>query len=325
MKRAFQTTCVALLLLAMLFSTACSARVFHPLTISPSPIVEEKVTTTPNEFFGLGVYEPEDFVFSGRVFLVGDSTVCGTYSDGRVQREDIMGWGKYFGNYFRAESDEEGVDGVSVYNFALSGGSSRTYLDSTGYQSVLEHLSKGDYLFIQFGHNDEHESDMRVGTSATLGRDEVGPTGMSEEGIYSFEWILYEKYIQLARNVGAVPVLVSPTARMLLESGQPNVYRHEPYRKVMKKLAEEEGVLFIDLTELSREFYLNVLDTEGIIGTWRLHAFTDESHQVVDTTHLSRYGAYRIAGLVAKEVQISKVALSKLVVEPTEIVSPRAD
>ena len=91
----------------------------------------------------------------------------------------------------------------------------------------------------------------------------------------------------------------------------------------MRKLAKEEGVLFVDLTGLSFAFYENVLDAEGMEGTWRLHSFTDETRQTVDTTHLSRYGAFRIAGLVAGAVQKSEIALGKLVIEPTKTVQPR--
>lgn len=312
------------LALCMFTMTGCSSRLFHPLKIHPSPEEEEEPIVIKDKYYGLDVYEPKNFVFSGRVLVVGDSTVCGTYSDARVQAQDLMGWGKYFNLYFTPEDEEtEQREGVEVYNFAVSGSSSRSFLESSGYQLMAKHLSKGDYLIIQFGHNDERESDLSVYTAWDLAREDVSDTGADETGAYSFEWFLYEKYIRPAKDVGAVPILVSPTTRLNVESGKPNSFRHQEYREVMRKLAEEQNIPFVDLTGLSVDFYESTLETEGLFGVLRLHAFTDERREEVDSTHLSRYGAYRIAGLVARELSKQEIALANFYMDPVEGIAPR--
>lgn len=90
-------------------------------------------------------YEPEDFKFSGKVYLVGDSTVC-EYDENYSVPYNRYGWGMKFAEQF---------NGVQVTNLALSGRSSRSFLADQNYQALKSSLGKGDYLFIQFGHNDE--------------------------------------------------------------------------------------------------------------------------------------------------------------------------
>lgn len=313
----------------MLCLAGCSSRAFFPLNILRAPEEQKENVYVPSEsFHGLGVYEPEGFVFSGRVFLVGDSTVCGTYSDMRVESQDLMGWGKYLTYYFTQETEEKGAQGVSVYNFALSGGSSRSYLESEGYTQLKNYLGKGDYLFIQFGHNDQ-QIGTHNSTSATLSRNDVvvNEKGESEGknalGTYSFEWILYEKYIKFARDRGAVPILVSPNVMLNVEEGRPNTANHEPYRAVMRALAEEFSVPFVDLTDLSYTLYEEEALQGGRDRLLSMHAYTDATRTVVDPAHLSRYGAFRIAGLVAQKIAETDVALSNFVTEPQKLFVPR--
>ncbi|MBR6530241.1 MAG: hypothetical protein IKT43_02375 [Clostridia bacterium] len=311
-----------LLALSTLFMASCSMRVLSSLNILPAPEEDEEEEYTPSEeFFGLGVHEPEGFVFSGRIFIVGDSTACSTYSSTRVEAQDLMGWGKYLNYYFLPEDqDRDGAQGVSVYNYAVSGASSLSYTTSDGYSYLKEYLSRGDYLFIQFGHNDENPA---AAISAKLGMDEVSAEGKNENGLYSFEWILNEYYVQYARSVGAVPVLLSPIARLDSESGKASVESHLPYRDAMQRFASEENIAFFDMTALTEEFYNGLVSEQGREATLHLHAYSAADRKTIDVTHLSRYGAFRVAGLVADAVLKCPVALSNFVMEPQEEVLPR--
>ncbi len=323
MKRTLTRIALAFFALSLLCLSACSARSFLPLRILPSPEEESQEYVPAKEFYGLGKYEPEGFLFSGRVFLIGDSTVCGAYSDYRMDALDLMGWGRYLSYYLKPEEKEEkGAQGVSVYNYALSGGSSLSYLGSAGYDQLLKDLSKGDYLIIQFGHNDQDEN-AADHTSAELSRADVNKNGVNEAGVYSFEWVLYEKYIKLAQSVGAVPILVSPTALRNVKTGLGNVAGHEPYRKVMQSLAEECSIPFLDLTGETVALYQQMVEEGGVKATECMHAYTDLNHVAIDAAHFSRYGAYRIAGLVASSLAESEIALSNFIEEPRKTITSR--
>lgn len=313
------------LALVMLCMTGCGARAFLPLNIlrAPEGWGEEDVYVPSEDYYGRGVYEPEDFLFSGRVFIVGDSTVCSRYGESRVEKQDLMGWGKYIGYFMTPEiTSEEGAQGVTVYNFAESGGSALSYLQMEGYQLLTEHLGKGDYLLIQFGHNDQDKTAADY-TSPTLSREETDAEGRDEEGVYSFEWLLYEKYIKLARDVGAVPILVSPTCVRSPFTGEGRTEGHAPYRAVMRSLCEECGIPFIDLTARSAELYAEMVAEGGAEATEVLHAFTDFTRANLDPTHLSQYGAFRFAGLVVEELEEKELALANFIIEPKKTLSPR--
>ncbi len=90
-------------------------------------------------------YEPDNFSFSGNVYLVGDSTVC-EYSSTYTATYNRYGWGMKLADEY---------NNVNVTNLALSGRSSRSFLSETNYTTLCNSIGKGDYLFIQFGHNDE--------------------------------------------------------------------------------------------------------------------------------------------------------------------------
>ena len=101
-------------------------------------------------------------------------------------------------------------------NLALSGRSSRSFLSEQNYQTLKNSLGKGDYLFIQFGHNDEKTNEQQypgLGTYPSLDWSTLDNTGKDSQGRYSYEYILAAYYINLAKNKGAVPVLETPITR----------------------------------------------------------------------------------------------------------------
>lgn len=325
MQRYFR--CALLICFACLFVfslAACATELPVKLKIrkAENPFSEEVDSGTegPSFISEGGDYEPEGFVFSGRVFMVGDSTMA-KYPITRAERFDLNGWGMPFEDDCFIEPIDGAQKNVNVYNYAVSGASSRSYLGTEQYEYLMKHLDEGDYLFIQFGHNDENAT-ADGGTSAQVGRTYVNELGRNASGEYSFEWYLYEKYIRPAVQVGAIPVLCSPIARRSSD-GRASVSGHLPYRAVMEELADEFEIPYLDLTYRSYYLYDNLYEEGGAAATAKLNAFADEEKTNTDNTHLSAYGAYRIALIAAEEIRTLKLTVANFLVDEVPPVEPR--
>ncbi len=250
-------------------------------------------------------YEPENFRFSGTVYLVGDSTVC-DYDSTTVSTYNRNGWGMQLAAAF---------NGVTVKNLALSGRSSRSFLEDSNYQTLCSSIGEGDYLFIQFGHNDEKTDESTypgLGTYPGLEQSSLDSNGMNSSGQYSYEWILLNKYIKIAQDAGAVPVLVTPITRRASD-GSAYYSAHTAYQQAMISLAQEQGVAVIDMTALTTELYTNLFASGGADATAALHCYTDAEQTTIDNTHLSPYGASLIAGIIAAQTKELGLTIGDLV------------
>src|SRR5436190_5863610 len=217
----------------------------------------------------------------GRFALIGDSTVA-SYDQPPPDRPDLTGWGQVLGEFF----DQR----VEVRNFALSGRSSKSFLREGRWQPVLE--AKPNYVFIQFGHNDQKKDDR--GT----------------EPDKDFQDFL-RQYIDEARAARITPVLVTPVARRTFENGKAATSL-APWADAMKKVGREKLVPVVDLHGASFE----LLGRLGDAGSADLTASAD------DRTHFSRKGGRTIARLVAAALPralpelISYLNETSLVAEP---------
>lgn len=174
------------------------------------------------------------------IFLIGDSTVKNGRGDGVGGQ---WGWGSFFDQFFDTSK-------ISVENHALGGRSSRTFYTEGLWDKVLLGIKKGDYLFIQFGHNE--------GGPFNTGRARASIKGIGDESqvvimerngapeeVFTFGHYL-RLYIRQAKAVGAIPVVLSPTPGNRWTNGKIN-RMVENYTKWSKEVAELEGVAFIDL------------------------------------------------------------------------------
>ena len=141
------------------------------------------------------------------VFLIGDSTVKngGGQGDG-----GLWGWGAFLGEHFDAAK-------MRVENRALGGRSSRTYLTEGLWDKVLAHLQPGDFVLMQFGHNDGGElATGRARASLKGNGDETREVTLEKTGakevIHSYGWYL-RNYIGGAKARGATPIVLSPVPR----------------------------------------------------------------------------------------------------------------
>lgn len=198
-----------------------------------------------------------------RIALIGDSTVA-SYAKPPKDRPDLTGWGQVFDEFFAEQ--------VEVQNFALSGRSSKSFLRENRWQPVLD--AKPDYVFIQFGHNDQPGKGDRT----------TDPKGDFRENL--------RRYIRDARKIGATPVLVTPVARRTFQNGKP-VTTLQPWADAMFAVGRETKSPVIDLHGASFRVYEKL----GEAGS------ADLSPSATDRTHFSRKGAREMASLVATEIR----------------------
>lgn len=208
----------------------------------------------------------------------------------------------------------EQFNGVQVTNLALSGRSSRSFLADQNYQTLKSSLGKGDYLFIQFGHNDEKTDESAypgLGTYPNLDWSTLDSAGKDSQGRYSYEFLLAAYYINLAKSKGAVPILVIPITRRSID-GKPNYQQHTLYQQGMITLGRMYNVPVIDMTKLTTQLYTNLYNYGGADEKAKMHCYADTTQTTLDNTHLSNAGAYKIADMIADETQKLNLMIGKL-------------
>jgi len=221
-----------------------------------------------------------------RVFLIGDSTMA----DKPIQDNPERGWGQMISNYF--------TEDVKFYNHAKNGRSTKSFINQGLWEIVLDSLSEGDYVFIQFGHNDAKKTDsLRF----------ADPFGAYRNNLI--------KYIIEARSKGAIPVLITPVNRRNFDSTGKIIDSHLDYSRSMKQVAEEFNVPLLDLHKKSMLYFdsLGVEETKKIFlwlnpGEYKLYP---EGKR--DNTHFTIYGANEIAKLVVQCIKESNLVIKKYI------------
>lgn len=225
-------------------------------------------------------------LFSGNIYVVGDSTVSAFSDNYYLPR---YGYGTQLYNYINCEPSH-------IKNLALSGRSSLSYLKEGNYTTLKTSISAGDYLIIGFGHNDEKSDDPARYTS---------PVGdKTTEG--SFQKTLYDNYVKLATDKGATPILCTPIVRYDKTGAYTGSVVHNTsagdYVKAIKDLGEDTGTTVIDLTSITKELYM-----EDNNAAQYFHAHTtykgtkpNETPDGRDDTHINMYGAKTIAYQLAQ-------------------------
>lgn len=199
-----------------------------------------------------------------RVFIAGDSTAS-EYPPARAPRE---GWGMRLQPYL--------AEGWDVRNRAQSGRSARSFADEGWLDGIAQELRAGDVLLIQFGHNDAKVED---------------PSRYSDPaGAYPQSLM---RYVALARERGATPVLVTPVARRRFD-GTRLLDTHGPYPQAMRDLARREGVVLVDLNAASMAWLRTLGDAAS--KPYYMHV---PAQGEADDTHFSAAGADVVACLVA--------------------------
>lgn len=204
------------------------------------------------------------------LFIIGDSTVNNS-------GEGMEGWGNVIGDSFDKTK-------INIVNQARGGRSSRTFYTEGLWDRVLSEIKPGDFVLIQFGHNDGGPIDKEKYRGSLRGTGEeaqdiiVGATG-EKETVHTFGWYI-RKYVADAKTKGAVPIVLSPVPRNIWKDGK--VERASGnYGLWAKEVAMSGGAFFVDLNEITAERY----EKEGPekVGA---EYFTTKDH-----THTSPAGA----------------------------------
>ena len=306
------------------------------------------------------------------IYIAGDSTVK-TYADNQF----TAGWGQYLSYFLDAE--------IPVINAAQGGRSSRSFINENRLYAVendpykfgenngkpiMSTIQKGDYLFFQFGHNDD--ASYLPKSYRTL-VDRMVPVGTPVDGVYpttegiksktnvlpkdytdyatdaeqvealamiakygdeyyvydpekgTYKWYLRE-YIRLAREKGAIPVIVTPVTRKVMKNGKivggaGHFGENFAYVEAARQLAKEENCLLVDLFDKTVKMheiiqenyvsYLHSLSPATLTGDWPEgfeNAFNNKTAGCtgVDRTHYNKFGAFMAAAFVADTILSEK-------------------
>ena len=246
------------------------------------------------------------------VFITGDSTVKNNDKD----ENGMWGWGAVANTIF----DEAKID---IVNAAMAGRSCRSYLNEGRWEKVYNSLRPGDFVLIQFGHNDIGAIDKPKYRAAIPGaedtchvyRMQAAKEDLSKQNVidqklksntqvgsyevvYSFGWYL-KKFIQDVREKGATPILVSLTPRNEWTDGKIE-RRNDTYGKWYREVAKETGVEFVDLHNITADF----LDKKCGKKEKAMKYFNH------DHTHTSLLGAKTNAQSIAKGLRENKSPLA---------------
>ncbi len=240
------------------------------------------------------------------VYTVGDSTVKNGSGKGDG---GLWGWGDFIGQFLDPTK-------VTVSNHALGGTSSRTFQDKGLWEPVFKALKKGDYVMIQFGHNDDgplNDTSRARGTIKGIGEETEEIDNMltkKHEIVHSYGWYI-RKIVKDAKSKGAIPIICSSIPRNVWKEGK--VPRNNTsYGLWAKQIAAQEKVTFIDLND-RMAIKMEKLGEFKITGTY----FYERDH-----THTSARGAVMSASSIIEGLKESDNPLKKHIVNNPKITLP---
>lgn len=223
-----------------------------------------------------------------KVFLAGDSTIA--IKETKAFPE--TGWGMPFVYFWDST--------VTVVNRAKNGRSTKTFISEGLWKTIYDEAGEGDYVFIQFGHNDESvEKNERYATPDTFKMN-------------------LTRFIQETREKKAIPVLLTPVSRRKFDQNGIALQTHEKYSALVREVAAEQKVNFIDLDEISRALYQQIGQEPSKLLFVQLkpgeHPNYPDGRE--DNTHFSETGARLIAQLVLAEIKKQKLELAERIIVP---------
>ena len=214
------------------------------------------------------------------VFLAGNSTV--------VDQDDEpwASWGQMLPSFFKP--------GVAVANHAESGLSLASFLSSHRLAKVLSVMKPGDYLFIEFGHNDQKEK---------------GPN----DGPFLAYTERLKLYISEARSKGGIPVLVTSTSRRSFGAGGKIENSLGDFPTAVRQVAQQEKVPLIDLNAMTTSLYdaMGEEPSKKAFVHYPANTYPGQPEALADNTHFNPYGAYEIARCVVEGMKTAKLDLVK--------------
>jgi lysophospholipase L1-like esterase len=224
------------------------------------------------------------------LFIAGDSTVTDQ------ARGPYFGWGQLLPRFLRR--------GVSVSNQAESGLALFSFEGQRRLKKILSMMKPGDYLFIQFGHNDQ--KDKAKG---------AGPFTSYQANL--------KRFVAAAREKGGIPVLVTPMERRRWSDGKPQATLAD-YAEAVRRVGAEERVPVIDLHAMSLTLYaaLGEDKSKQAFVFYPANTFPGQDKALEDNTHHSVYGGYELARCVVEGIRAKVPELAKQLADDASTFDP---
>ena len=268
----------------------------------------EEVIRNPREMNKLNWDEKLTFEFTGKrpcicaleitrtidavtVFLAGNSTV--------VDQDDDpwASWGQMFPRFL--------AQGAAVSNQAESGLSLGSFLSSNRLKQVMNMMKPGDYLFIEFGHNDQKEK---------------GP----DDGAFKSYSERLRLFVNEFRQKGGIPVIVSPANRRSFGEDGKLTNSLGDYPEAARKIALELNVPFIDLNAMTKTMYeaMGPENSKKLFVIYPANTFPGQKEALNDNTHFNSYGAYQLAKCIIEGIKDNKLELKDYLVKDIPSFNP---
>jgi lysophospholipase L1-like esterase len=219
-----------------------------------------------------------------RVYLAGDSTMA----EKRAEKRPETGWGEMLQAYFDAEK-------VKIENHAQNGRSTRTFISENRWQAIVDKLQKGDYVFIQFGHNDQSKEKV----------DRYTPPEDYRKNLVRF--------IEDVRAKNANPVLLTPVMRRKFDANGKFVDQHGVYPDIVREVAKEYKTPLIDMHRMSEKVLVNhgVEESKKLFLQLQAGENPNYPNGVNDNTHFNPRGAEEMVKLAVEGIKEQKIGLRK--------------
>jgi lysophospholipase L1-like esterase len=221
------------------------------------------------------------------VYLIGDSTM--SIKEPKAYPE--TGWGMPFATFFDST--------VILENHAKNGRSTRTFISENRWQPIVDKLKEDDYVFIQFGHNDESKEK----TDRYTTPDEYKTN--------------LKRFIDESKQRKAIPILFTPVSRRKFKEGVAQE-THLEYSELVRQVAKETNVPFIDLDKKSQALYQKFGEEKSKLLFLQLVAGEHPNYPEgkTDNTHFNELGAREIAQLVLAELKSLNIGLTNRITKP---------
>lgn len=212
------------------------------------------------------------------IFLCGNSTVVDQ------DNEPWASWGQMIPRFFNEK--------VCFANYAESGESANTFIAAGRLKKILTQIKPGDYVFVEFGHNDQKQK---------------GP----DKGPYKSFTKSLRQFVEGARAHQAQIVFVTPTQRRSFGDDGKIRDTHGEFPNAMRALAKEENIPVIELNEMTRTFYeaMGPEASKQAFVHYPANTWPHQTKELADNTHFNPYGAYEIAKCVIEGMKANKLPL----------------
>ena len=225
------------------------------------------------------------------IFLAGNSTVTDQ------EYEPWASWGQMIPRFLKPE--------IVVANYAESGESLLSFKREKRLQKLLSQMNPGDYLFIEFAHNDQKAGGNHLDPLTTY-KDEL------------------KYFIDEARKKGGKPILVTSMHRRRFDENGKIINTLDNYPEAMRQTAREENVPVIDLNAMSKKFYeaMGPENSKKAFVHYPANTYPGQDKPLADDTHFNPYGAYELAKCIVEGIRQNKLDLAKYLVDGLPVFDP---